>query len=102
MAFMQPYVYRADYFVVETSIGSEIVPADVIGRTCATAAEAFADYCEGSIVDPDECVPIKNGFLARLSAPGYMDCTDWSAHETEAEARAYLVDTYGDDETSEG
>jgi len=39
-----------------------------------------------------------DGWGARLSAPGYLDCTDWCVFETEAEATEYLDDTYGDDE----
>jgi hypothetical protein len=30
----------------------------------------------------------------RLSAPGYMDATDWSGFNTESEARAYVVEQY--------
>ena len=101
MGFMQPQIYRDSFFRVETSIGTEIVPSDVIGRTVGTAAEAFSNYCEGTINDPDECVECEHGWLARLSAPGYMDCTDWTAHKTEQEAREYLDEMYGDDDGEE-
>lgn len=96
--FMQPYVEYCQYFEVETTCGTEIVPADIIGRTVGTAAEAFENYVEGRILDTDECLECKTGWLARMSAPGYMDCTDWSVHKTEDEARAYLRETYEDDE----
>ena len=33
----------------------------------------------------------------RLSAAGYLDCTDWTIFATEREARAYIVETYGVD-----
>jgi hypothetical protein len=33
-----------------------------------------------------------------MSASGYMDCTEWSVFETEAEAVEYLEDYYGDEE----
>ena len=36
------------------------------------------------------------GFGARLSAPGYMDCTDWCVFDTEQEAIDYLEETYLD------
>jgi hypothetical protein len=98
MAFMQPQVYQGQYFAIETSIGTEFVPADVIGRTVGTAAEAFENYCEGTIDDPEECVECKTGWLARMSAPGYMDCTDWCAYESEVEAWEDLIRNYGDDE----
>mgnify|MGYP003375598234 CR=1 FL=1 len=37
------------------------------------------------------------GYLVRLSASGYMDCTDWiGPFDTEEEAWEALVDTYCD------
>jgi hypothetical protein len=35
---------------------------------------------------------------ARLSAPGYLDCTEWCIFDTKEEAQAYLDETYPDDE----
>lgn len=97
MAFMQPQVYFGGYFAVETTHRTEIVPDVMIGRTMGTAAEAFENYVEGKIADLDEVIEHKTGWLARMAAPGYIDCTDWTVHASEAEARAYLRKTYGDD-----
>jgi hypothetical protein len=37
------------------------------------------------------------GYFSRLSAPGYMDCTDWSGpYETEEEAVAEMLSMYAD------
>lgn len=33
-----------------------------------------------------------------MSAPGYMDCTEWAVFDTVAEANEYLNEMYGDDE----
>jgi len=41
---------------------------------------------------------IRTGVGARLSAPGYMDCTEWSVFDTEEEAQTYLDETYPEDE----
>jgi len=41
---------------------------------------------------------IHHGFLARLSAPGYLDCTDWIPCDSEEDARAELREAYGPDE----
>jgi len=41
---------------------------------------------------------IVTGFGARLSAPGYLDCTDWAVFDTEEEAKQYLMETYDLDE----
>ena len=40
----------------------------------------------------------KCGWYARLSAPGYLDCTDWSGpFDSEKEANEYLNDMYDGD-----
>jgi len=45
----------------------------------------------------------REGFGARLSAPGYLDCTEWTVFDTAEEAEEYLQEMYGDDdEESEG
>jgi hypothetical protein len=96
MSFMQNDIRNTGYFAVETTHGTEIVCGDDIGRTMSVAAEALANYVTGKILDPDEVVEYKTGWLARLSAPGYLDCTDWTAHATEAEALEYLEEAYGE------
>lgn len=101
MAFMQPKIYRADYFKVNTSCGTEIVPCDVIGLTMNVHVDALLNYLEGTPDDPEELCEVSTGYLARLSAPGYLDCTDWSAHATEDEAREYLREMYGDDDSDD-
>ena len=99
MSFMKPQIYRGDYFEVDTSTGTEIVPADIVGggRTASIAVEALLNYLEGTPDDADGLIEIKRGWLARMSAPGYMDCTEWMAFETQWEALVYLVDHYMDD-----
>jgi hypothetical protein len=92
---MKPQIYQDFYFEIETDHGTEIVPSDVIGRTTATDVSAFLDYLEGKPLDENALIDVKHGWLARMSAPGYMDCTEWSAHTTEKEAYDYLVDMYG-------
>ena len=98
MSFMQQQIYESYYFEIETTAGTEIVPADVIGRYALTPVESFLNYLEGTPLDPDGDAQVEHGWLARLSAPGYMDCTDWSAHKTEQEAREYLEEMYGSDD----
>jgi hypothetical protein len=95
-SFMKPQVYRGSYFSIETSAGTEIVPSDVIGRTVGTDVSAFADYLEGNPQDDDEVIECQEGWLARMSAPGYMDCTAWEAHKTEDAAWDSLVENYGE------
>ena len=97
MAFMEPEIIGCDYWEVSANHGeTHYVPCDV-----ESDPAELADYVDGTIDLDDDGKPIaerKTGFLARLSAPGYMDCTDWTAHDTEDEARAYLAETFGDDD----
>lgn len=41
------------------------------------------------------------GYGARLSAPGYLDCTEWSVFDTEEEANAYLEEMSDEPEQDE-
>lgn len=96
--FMKPEVYKGKYFEVETNVGTEIVPAEVLDRgVTAVFVEDLYDYLEGDPNDPNELCAAKDGWLARLQAPGYLDCTSWSAHKTEKEALDYLEEMYGDE-----
>lgn len=36
-----------------------------------------------------------------MSAPGYLDCTEWCVFDSVKEAREYLKEYYGDDESDE-
>lgn len=59
--------------------------------------EMFGDYYEGSI----QSVTVRQGYGARLSASGYMDCTEWSVFDSVQEAKDYLEETYGEDEEND-
>ena len=98
MGFMQKQVCVCTFFEVDTTAGIEIVPCDVIGRTVATDVCALLNYLEGTPLDLDELCEVKAGWLARWHAPGYMDCTSWSAHKTEQAAHAYLDESDENDE----
>lgn len=125
MSFMQPEIIHDLFLVIETRDGNTVIPADVAlsvqslwymtmadhaGKQDAGAlysaedehegwddlTAALRDYVEGYA--PIQAVTAKYAYGARLSAPGYMDCTEWSLHATEAEAREALADMYGDEE----
>ena len=51
------------------------------------------DYVEDT---PESWENIK-GYGARLSAPGYLDCTEWTIFDTAEEAEKYLDDMYPED-----
>lgn len=96
--FMQKQVIEAQYFRVNTSMGTEIVPCDDVGggRTCSIHVEALLNYLQGEPDDADELCDIHDGWIARMSAPGYLDCTDWTAHSSEEAAYRYLENMYED------
>jgi hypothetical protein len=99
-SFMQPYIEECDYFEVETEQGVWFIPARYIGYSQGKMAfpSQLRDFVEGALDIPN-CgywTP-KHGWLCRLSAPGYMDCTEWWAFDSEEEAAQYLIDMYGDE-----
>lgn len=88
MAFMVPeYSTGPFYEVTDTRGEGTLVPAELVGSRPKPAD--FADYIDGT---PKEAEKVK-GWFVRLSAPGYMDATDWSGpFDTEQEARAHVRD----------
>jgi hypothetical protein len=93
---MQKQIYKGSAYVVETSHGNEVIPVDVAGDepNNEDMHETLAQYCEGEVYS----YSVESGYLARMSAPGYLDCTSWELFSTADEASAYLDETYSDDE----
>lgn len=106
MSFMQPEIWEEEYYTVETNCGTETVPVDVCGilEDCGHLEDEavcydclrdhFGDYIEGRKVYSAE---LSFGWLYRLSAPGYMDCTETGHADSEAEAIAELLELYGNE-----
>lgn len=86
MSHMQPETYKGDYWVVETTAGTEIIPCAVESNP-----DNLAMFLEG---DQQAPATKHHGWLARLTAPGYLDCTTWITETTEEGARAELARTY--------
>lgn len=86
MSFLKPVItVELTWWQIETVEGTFYVP--------------FADFVQEQVEADFACIEepdIITGHGARLSAPGYMDCTEWSVHRTEAEAAQYLIDMYYD------
>ena len=109
MGFMEREIQEGGWVEVETSHGTQVIPADILdlgklGEAIFTgnddmAYEAVEQYLEpGAKPDGVDAYTYKWGFGARLSAPGYMDCTEWAVFDTEDEAEHYLEEQYGDEE----
>lgn len=102
MAFMEPEIYHGTAWCVETETGCYYVPTDVEpdGR-----GEQLAQYAPEGLLCANPtiiCVTRVTGWLGRLSAPGYLDCTDWCMFDSEQDAIDALSDEDdGDDEEDE-
>lgn len=92
MSFMQRQIDLGDWYVCETIYGTEIVDVELVN---ARSNEDLQMYCEGTV---ESFELVKNKFGARLSAPGYMDRTDWVIFDTRKEAQEYLDETYPEDD----
>lgn len=90
---------EAPFLAVETTAGTWFLPGDVVGTKNVTLDDV-RDYVEG---EPQEIEVRETGILWRMTAPGYMDSTDWTpaADETEAETEARETYEIDEDEDSE-
>ena len=90
MAFMQHVATYGTFHQLDTrNEGIVSYPAEYF------SAQNVADDHKMDVEDVETVA----GWFARLSAPGYMDCTEWQGpYETEEEALAGLAETFGDDE----
>lgn len=96
--FMKPHVFYGTYVTVETTGGDFAVPVEILDDTSHLLASNFADYVPERIRDLNAQLEIESGWLARLSATGFTDCTDWAVYSTELAAWETLDDMYGDTE----
>ena len=108
--FMQRQVTgNENWLQVETTQGTEfirIADTSLFVRNSQTLTHPMSDedkdatiekirpYVEGK---PQSWENIK-GYGARLSAPGYLDCTEWTVFDTKEEAEKYLDEMYPEDE----
>lgn len=112
--FMQPFIEAFTGYNVDTDQGMQSISDDLVTLTddqIETIIETgepgpLADYLEGSRVLTIEPA---SGWLAYMSAPGYMDRSDYGLFDTEAEAAQVLLDmvfdqdpeSYDDEERAE-
>jgi hypothetical protein len=97
---------------VETTQGTEFVrvaDTSLFVRDSQTVTHPMSDedrdatiekiraYVEGKPLSWENV----KGYGARLSAPGYLDCTEWTVFDTEEEAKAFLDDMSDDEQDEE-
>lgn len=93
---MQQQVEHGFFWLIETELGTSIVPHDIIfehGEPSFIIGSDFESYVgEGSEII--EYIKVY-GWFSRLSAPGYLDYTDWlGPFKSELKARTELVEMY--------
>src|ERR1700744_3478652 len=95
MAFMQQEITGLQTWVeIDGTHGVTAIPFDLLNMDQVnvvtetrydvselTLNEELGDFYEGRI----QSVSLRQGYGARMSAPGYMDCTEWCVYDSEAE-----------------
>jgi hypothetical protein len=106
---MQPQVEKGLWVEVEHD-HTEWIPADIVGplglkkgervrlaylneELARQILDQLSSYIESRPERVTE-VALVHGWGARMSAPGYLDATNWTVFETEADAKRYLREEY--------
>lgn len=110
LMFMQPEVTREDFVEVWTKRGAlSAFPADLVslpkGRAFYHGRRNFRAACEAvrgmhetyGRDDVPATIRVRERWAARLSAPGYMDATEWTFGDSQWAALKSLHEMYGDD-----
>ena len=102
MSFMQPHLtnkarlYSADCAHCGASIfAHEHATNETADDLKAGTAEC--DQCSSGKADPETFTDCGLQYAARYSAPGYMDCTDWSYGPNKRQLLREVRDMYGED-----
>lgn len=89
-------VSPAPYLVVTDTRGeTTYLPADLFhGDPAELTPDDAAEYVDGEPAEVEVC---RDGILWRMTAPGYMDATDWTPAGDGDEAEEDARNLYGDD-----
>lgn len=105
-SFMKPEIFHGNYVEISGDNGSIFLPLEHLSLSLETGinydfadlpeedmeevAKAYQNHIEGNA--EINFVSVNTGYVYRLSASGYMDCTDFSVAESEEEALKNLLD----------
>lgn len=106
---MEPEITDRDrHWCIETTSGTWFIPGSVAvvpewistnkpitGPWLAAFEDALQDYIEPSWSCVIE-IEIVVGYCGRLSAPGYLDATEWMFARTKRDIHEQLDDVFGD------
>jgi hypothetical protein len=94
---MEPQIEFGDWVEIEGNYDTICLPADIVGKLpddFAARVEAVRKFIYSTTIYN---VTVRKGWGARFSAPGYLDCTEWSVFDTKEEAEEYIESLMGDD-----
>lgn len=113
MSFMQAELTKEPFAIVETAHDSFEFPADLVrmgkGRAWYRGRKGFAAMVRAALeFTPEFFYPspkpadvrriiVRDRWASRLTAPGYMDCTDWNTGASADEVLQSLYDQFGDE-----
>lgn len=112
VSHLKPQAVHALFLVCETTCGVEMFPADLVGVEEPFPEVILSTDSSTDPVDADMVARMEpylswgalisaeavRGWFARMSAPGYMDRTDWCGpFPSEAAALARLEEMYGEE-----
>lgn len=94
--FMKPELVDTTWVKFDGDNGVTLVPAEFVSGLDPDDnfdANVYQDFYSGKV----DSVEIVTGWAARLSAPGYLDATEWmGTYATAEEAALALVEIYSD------
>lgn len=85
---MDPEVYYAHFYRLESRVETATVPADVLDEAISSIPDAVV-HDEGM------------KYAVRMQRPGYLDCTDWELFDTEEEAEARAAEMLAEENSDE-
>jgi hypothetical protein len=97
-SLLQPEVVESEWWIVDYDGETQIYPVEGFTLEAIRQELGIEKVPTSFDTKPPAVVERKSGFGARMSAPGYLDCTEWAVFDTEKEARDYLLETYGEEE----
>ena len=98
-SFMNPEVIYDDWVEIESTLGTHYVAGERYegqGDDAVRIFNQFAIYTP--ITTAGQVCSARNmqGYGARLSAPGYLDSTEWAVFSTAQEAIEHLLESFGE------
>lgn len=94
--FMEPQITeKCAWYEIETTHGTWFAQVEDVGDIPVTELERFKPFTEGGKVIE---VKLRENMVGyRLSAPGYLDRTEWCIASSRTAAKRELMAQYGDD-----